>query len=79
MRKGITQKKPPFLCIIEGGDFFCHDIESSKAGSEPCCCFWAHMCEKHKESGAASGSWVTSYDHWNELCVNRCIDDDTAS
>ena len=75
LRKGITQKKPPFLCI-ECGDFFCHDIESSKAGSEPRCCFWAHMCEKHKESGAATGSWVTSYDRWNELRVNRCIDDD---
>ena len=37
--KGVTQKKPPFLCI-NCGDFFCHAIESSKAGSEPRCCFW---------------------------------------
>ena len=73
--KGVTQKKPPFLCI-HCGDFFCHDIESSKITIEPRCCFWAHMCESYKNTGSAPGTWITLYDQWNEQRVNRCINDD---
>ena len=72
--KGVTQKKFPFLCI-NYDDFFCHDTESSKTGSEPRCCFWAHMYESYKNTGSAPGTWITSYDQWNEQRVNKCVND----
>ena len=67
----LTQKKLAYLCV-ECGDFFCHDTLPAKNQQDPCCCFYAHMCLEHINSGVADNVFRCNYDCWNNRRLNRC-------
>ena len=67
----LTQKKPAYLCT-ECGDFFCHDTLTAKNQRGPRCCFYAHLCIKHIESGVADSVFELQFENWNARRVKRC-------
>lgn len=51
----VKAKSPAYLCT-KCGDFLCHDVVCTKGKeqSNPCCCFYSHMCQERIDGGLAT-------------------------